>query len=44
MEYGKEIEIRWRDLDAYGHVNHAVRSRPLDDAERAAFERAHAIG
>jgi acyl-CoA thioester hydrolase len=20
----KEIEIRWRDLDAYGHVNHAV--------------------
>jgi acyl-CoA thioester hydrolase len=20
----KEIEIRWRDLDPYGHVNHAV--------------------
>jgi len=20
----KEIEIRWRDLDAFGHVNHAV--------------------
>jgi len=22
--YEKEIEIRWRDLDPYGHVNHAV--------------------
>jgi len=22
--HSKEIEIRWRDLDPYGHVNHAV--------------------
>ncbi len=24
MTHGKEIEIRWRDLDAFGHVNHIV--------------------
>ncbi len=24
MPHGKEIEIRWRDLDSYGHVNQAV--------------------
>jgi acyl-CoA thioester hydrolase len=24
MEHAKEIEIRWRDLDAYNHVNHVV--------------------
>lgn len=24
MEHEKEIEIRWRDLDAFGHVNHVV--------------------
>lgn len=24
MEHEKEIEIRWRDLDAYAHVNHIV--------------------
>ena len=24
MEHEKEIEIRWRDLDAFGHVNHIV--------------------
>lgn len=24
MEHAKEIEIRWVDLDVYGHVNHAV--------------------
>ena len=24
MEHVKEIEIRWVDLDVYGHVNHAV--------------------
>jgi acyl-CoA thioester hydrolase len=24
MEREKEIEIRWRDLDAFGHVNHVV--------------------
>src|SRR5579872_1414976 len=24
MRHEKQIEIRWRDLDAYGHVNHIV--------------------
>jgi acyl-CoA thioester hydrolase len=24
VEHEKRIEIRWRDLDAYGHVNHMV--------------------
>jgi acyl-CoA thioester hydrolase len=24
MTHEKEIEIRWRDLDAFGHVNHIV--------------------
>jgi len=24
MEHAKEVEIRWRDLDVYGHVNHVV--------------------
>ena len=24
MEHAKEIEIRWNDLDAFGHVNHVV--------------------
>lgn len=24
FEHGKRIEIRWRDLDAFGHVNHVV--------------------
>jgi acyl-CoA thioester hydrolase len=24
MEHAKEIEIRWRDLDSFGHVNHVV--------------------
>jgi acyl-CoA thioester hydrolase len=27
----KEIEIRWRDLDAYGHVNHAVFATYLEE-------------
>ena len=29
--YEKEIEIRWRDLDAYGHVNNAVYSTYLEE-------------
>jgi acyl-CoA thioester hydrolase len=28
----KEIEIRWRDLDPYGHVNHAVYLTFLEEA------------
>ena len=27
----KRIEIRWRDLDAYGHVNNAVYSTYLEE-------------
>jgi acyl-CoA thioester hydrolase len=28
----KQIEIRWRDLDAYGHVNHIVFLTYLEEA------------
>jgi acyl-CoA thioester hydrolase len=36
----KEIEIRWRDLDAYGHVNHAVFATYLEEARDEWLERA----
>ena len=32
MEHAKEIEIRWRDLDVYGHVNHVVFLTYLEEA------------
>jgi acyl-CoA thioester hydrolase len=32
MEHSKEIEIRWVDLDVYGHVNHAVYLTYLEEA------------
>ena len=32
MLHEKEIEIRWRDLDAYGHVNHIVFLTYLEEA------------
>jgi acyl-CoA thioester hydrolase len=32
MEHEKEIEIRWRDLDSYGHVNHVVFLTYLEEA------------
>ncbi len=32
MLHKKEIEIRWRDLDAYGHVNHIVFLTYLEEA------------
>lgn len=32
MEHEKEIEIRWRDLDAYSHVNHIVFLTYLEEA------------
>ena len=32
MEHEKEIEIRWRDLDVYGHVNHVVFLTYLEEA------------
>jgi acyl-CoA thioester hydrolase len=30
--YEKQIEIRWRDLDGYAHVNHAVYATYLEEA------------
>ena len=32
MLHEKEIEIRWRDLDAFGHVNHIVFLTYLEEA------------
>lgn len=32
MQHQKEIEIRWRDLDAYAHVNHIVFLTYLEEA------------
>ncbi len=32
MEHEKRIEIRWTDLDVYGHVNHAVYLTYLEEA------------
>ena len=31
MTHEKEIEIRWRDLDAFGHVNHIVFLTSLEE-------------
>ena len=35
----KEIEIRWRDLDAYGHVNNAVYLTYLEEVRDEWLER-----
>ena len=35
----KQIEIRWRDLDAYGHVNNAVYLTYLEEARDEWLER-----
>jgi len=32
MRHEKQIEIRWRDLDVYGHVNHVVFLTYLEEA------------
>jgi acyl-CoA thioester hydrolase len=32
VEHAKEIEIRWRDLDTFGHVNHVVFLTYLEEA------------
>ena len=32
MEHAKEVEIRWSDLDVYGHVNHVVFLTYLEEA------------
>ena len=36
----KEIEIRWRDLDPYGHVNNAVYATYLEEVRDEWLERA----
>jgi len=36
----KRIEIRWRDIDAYGHVNNAVYLNYLEEARDAWVQRA----
>jgi acyl-CoA thioester hydrolase len=36
----KEVEIRWRDVDAYGHVNNAVYLTYLEEARDEWLERA----
>jgi acyl-CoA thioester hydrolase len=39
VTHGKEIEIRWRDLDGLRHVNNAVYSTYLEMGRDAFFER-----
>ncbi len=38
--YEKRIEIRWRDVDAFGHVNNAVYLTYLEEARDEWVERA----
>lgn len=40
--HSKEIEIRWRDLDPYGHVNHAVYLTYLEEVRDEWL--GHAVG
>lgn len=40
MTSEKRVEIRWRDLDALGHVNNAVYATYLEEARDAWFVRA----
>jgi len=42
MTTEQRIEIRWRDLDALGHVNNAVYATYLEEARDAWF--VHALG
>jgi acyl-CoA thioester hydrolase len=48
MPHEKRIEIRWRDLDSYGHVNQAVyltfAEEVLDDWFRAKLGRDPGVG
>ena len=39
MEHSKRIEIRWRDLDAYRHVNNAVYATYLEECRDEWLER-----
>ena len=40
MEHSKRIEIRWRDLDAYRHVNNAVYATYLEECRDEWLEQA----
>jgi acyl-CoA thioester hydrolase len=40
MVHEKRIEIRWRDVDAYGHVNNAVYATYLEECRDEWIERA----
>ena len=40
MRHEKRIEIRWRDLDAYRHVNNAVYATYLEECRDEWLERA----
>jgi acyl-CoA thioester hydrolase len=42
MTHQKRIEIRWRDLDALGHVNNAVYATYLEEGRDEWLERAMA--
>ena len=39
-----EIQTRWRDLDAFGHVNNAVFATYIEDARCVFFKRWGIIG
>jgi acyl-CoA thioester hydrolase len=39
MPHSKEIEIRWRDIDAYRHVNNAVYATYLEECRDEWLER-----
>ena len=39
MTHEKRIEIRWRDVDAYGHVNNAVYATYLEECRDELLER-----
>jgi YbgC/YbaW family acyl-CoA thioester hydrolase len=39
VEHSKRIEIRWRDLDAYRHVNNAVYATYLEECRDEWLER-----
>jgi len=40
VTHEKRIEIRWRDVDAYGHVNNAVYATYLEECRDEWLERA----
>jgi len=39
MPYTKRIEIRWRDMDGFGHVNNAVYLTYLEEARDEFYKR-----